>query len=530
MEEIKTIPHFHGVNLTLAGIEEDKKIEFFNLFRNGNVPYYSEAILKNAYIKYLRRLSQYEQLLLDNFYSREIENAFGKELSEIEFCKFQQHYVNLYKRCFGPSARQFLEKDLKNTYKDLEIKFQQVSKQQKIPISSIIGNLNMYSPSAKESVEGFYVKREQIKQSLLEIKGKRKAGIKEKRERLMESLKENLKNEDKAMQENAFDPFVAMSKLPRHATMFAIDKNSFQENYNQIINNEVSYLFLGMVFCSFHKEDEYLNSLHYDTLIARRMGKEILNGHYINQVEVDFHKIEPETLKFAFPVIIARYGNELETKTNIMQMFGFTEEEYDYIEASITYSKGTKNPQIYYREVDPTFDSLVSCYSNIILERAKTLARNQNRKLCFANPNGELIPFENKEISEIQNCLIVNSEKSNQVNFQQPFRAEPRAILTKEELIEKSSQVDKDILLKTEEKDLETVKKFIQENLISEEKYETVCNDRIISHETPNLSRTEMDELLAITLQAKENNRYFSFVKREQLKQKSTEKKSSSLE
>ena len=224
------------------------------------------------------------------------------------------------------------------------------------------------------------------------------------------SLREKFKQEDQIMQQTAFDPFIAMSKLPRHPIMFAIDFDSFAEKFKTIEQKTSGFLFLGVVLCTLYTKQQYLQFQNYVMLIARWLGKKSLKGNYINQTEVEFHRINPETLKFAFPSIIIKHSNTPEIAAKIKETFGLTDVEYEIIKKSTSYTLGTKNLRLHYRKPTTAFENLVSDYTNMILARVKKLVRDSGGEMYFIEPNGTFKEFGSLDIQTIQEQLIALSE------------------------------------------------------------------------------------------------------------------------
>jgi len=468
------IPHFHGINFELAKIKKNEQNNFFLLFKNGGKPYYNEAILKNAYIDYIEKLSEYKQKLLEDFYLRDIENILNTSLNRQEFNSFQESYVNRYKSCYSPQTKKFDSAKLNNQYKYVEDKIQK---------HNIIEDFNMYSPSAKERIKSIYSNPRTTEINKLE---------------------------NRLMQSNAFDPFVAMSKLPRHAAIFAFNNDEwFEKNFSKLKEKNFPYIFCGIVLCSFHTKNEYLNSLHYDTLAARRYGFEKLNRHYINQTEVDFLSIEANKLKFAFPILIISKDTKEE---EIEKDFGIKKTECNLIKQAVLDNR-TNNK---YREnIKGIIENLTECYSNIILKKAKELAQKENKQLVFIKPDNTINKFDDsKDIMGIQKELIDNSENNPQEQIVIFQNEQPKPMLTQNELNIENEKVNNKIESSiSQQTELEKARNTIVKNLVDEEKYETICNDRIISYEEQKLTREKKDKKLCAKLQEIEKNRYVNFIK-----------------
>lgn len=107
MENRKIIPHFHGISfcndnddsLNIEQINQNRE-KIFNLYKNGNVPYYSEMIFKNAFLDPNKELSEYDIRLMEDFYVGEVENVFNNRniMTQEKFLEFSRHYVNSYEK------------------------------------------------------------------------------------------------------------------------------------------------------------------------------------------------------------------------------------------------------------------------------------------------------------------------------------------------------------------------------------------------------------------------------------------------
>ena len=107
MENRKIIPHFHGISfcndnddsLNIEQINLNRE-KIFNSYKNGNVPYYSEMIFKNAFLDPNKELSEYDIRLMEDFYVGEVENVFNNRniMTQEKFLEFSRHYVNSYEK------------------------------------------------------------------------------------------------------------------------------------------------------------------------------------------------------------------------------------------------------------------------------------------------------------------------------------------------------------------------------------------------------------------------------------------------
>lgn len=494
------VPHFHGINFVDSDVKALERDEFYSLFRDGNSPYYSEAILRNAYTDYLKRLPYWRQRLLDDFYVQDFEQL-REAVSEEQFFELQQQYVNMYKSCYGPTEKKFLTEP-KNLFAKIEEGFKQ---------DSNLRDLNSFAPSVRAEIENLSLRRKTILGSLADLRGKRNK--KEEREALEKELSRINSRESSLMQKHGFDPFVAMSKLPRHATMFALSAASFEVSYAELEHRRDGYLFLGFVICSMHNVAEYNQSVHHDSLVAARLGKESLNAHYKNQTEVDFHHLDAGVIKFSMPVILIKKNNSQEVVRRIREKFNLSDAEYCSIVDSIFFKNGTM------KKCKTVFENLTNLFSQRILDKAKEEALNNGQNLVYVTPLQKLKEFERGEdVMEVQRKLIyeseVSSEKLEESNWQTTLseRVVTRDIAS--ELTAKAIEVDEEIFASIcgyEEVDEAREKLVSDSECQAMEQYELTCVDRLTNLSMPRGLRTERDEKLAEMIQAREDKRCGSF-------------------
>ena len=479
------IPHFHGLNLN-EQVTEHERLQSYNYYKNGKVPYYSEIVLENAFInKGKIDLGEYEIKLLDDFYVREVENTFSNPdiLSYDQYIKFIHHYVNFYKSCYGKTNKNFDPDKLKNIYRDLEKSFAETYNAEQAYSRYIAKNLNLYSLKVKNEVENLY---EEINER----------GIAEKIDCLMKN--------------NTFNTFVAMSKLPMHPIKFALGgEDNFKRQFEQFKTSNEQYRLFGLVFCSLQSKNDYRKEVCYDVSQTKFTNPRVkLYKRYLNQLEVDFHKIKANNLKFALPIVLIKENIDEDTRQKIMQDYGLTNEQISKIQSFII-DKRFCVPT--YNNFKTVFKKTNEFYSHLVFEKVENTANNEGKNLQCVKPDGSLVDFD-KNLKSIQKSILDQLEQPN--NRAQDMRIEPTQLLTLQELRERLKKVGKDIIrLAENETRMNNIRNMLNNNkdYLPMEKYETTCLDRILIYNNPKITTEEKDEKLAEILQKIEDKRFIKF-------------------
>lgn len=485
MQNNIAIPHFHGLNLN-EQVTEQERLQSYNYYKNGGVPYYSEIVLENAFIdKERTNLREYEIKLLDDFYVREVENTFSNPdiLSYDKYIAFIHHYVNFYKGCYGKTNENSDPDKLKNIYRDLEKSFAKIYNAEPTYQKYIAKNLNLYSLKVKNEVEDLY---EEINER-----------------RIAEKI-------DRLMKNNTFDIFIAMSKLPMHPIKFALGgKDNFERQFEQFKTSNEKYRLFGLVFCSLQSENEYENEVHYDVLQTKFTNSRLkLYNRYLNQLEVDFHKIKANNLKFALPIILIKENIDGDTRQKIMQDYGLTNEQISKIQ-SLIIDRRFCAPT--YNNPKTVFEKVNEFYSHLIFEKVENTANDEGKNLQYVKPDGNLADF-NENLKSIQKNILDQLEQPN--NQVQDMRIEPTQLLTLQELRERLKKVGKDIFrLAGNETRMDNIRNMLNnsEDYLPMEKYETTCLDRILIYNNPKITMEEKDKKLARNLQKIEDRRFIKF-------------------
>lgn len=526
MKNIKIIPHFHGIsfcndnynNLNIEQINQNRE-RIFNLYKNGNAPYYSEMIFKNAFLDPNKELSEYDIRLMEDFYVGEVENVFNNRniMTQEEFLEFSRHYVNNYKSCASSATFNGQSKEhFRNPYKQLEESLNSKYNEKQNYENYTLKSIETYSPKVKEKIKNIKLIRDECCAAILDIKGKKNKTNERK------NIKDNFQflsnKENENMEDNAYDPFIATSKFPFHPIKFAISNNKkdeFKKQFKLFKDVNAQYLLLGMVFCDFYSEEEYNQELKHDIPQIKHLKDIKYSCRYLYQTEVDFYKINPQNFKFAFPILLIKNNISENDKQDIKEKFGLNENEYSTILECSPYDKRCKKQRTYVSS-GTIFDNICKNYSKLILRKAKNLL-NENEKLYYLNPINEFVKIEdenrlNDYTNNVHTLSITNS--GNGVIVDQQLKK----ILGIEDLKDRFVTVKNDIFnIIKEKEDLEEATKLLSEK-VSEEKYETVCASRIVSKLTNGRNTVEEnDAKIAQILQKREDRRYRDMVKNKQV-------------
>lgn len=530
MQDIKIIPHFHGISFCDVDIQNREGI--FDLYKNGNVPYYSEMIFKNAFLNYDKKLSKYDIKLMEDFYVGEVENVFNNRdiMTQKEFLEFSRHYVNNYKSCAGsttffdeqskePSDNITLDKQSKehfrNPYKQLEESLNSKYNEKQNYENYTLKSIETYSPKVKEKIKNIKLIRDECCAAILDIRGKKNKT--NERENIKDNFQFLCNKENENMEDNAYDPFIATSKFPFHPIKFAINNNKkdeFEEQFKLFKDVNAQYLLLGMVFCSFYSKKKYNKELKHDIPQIKHSKNVNYNCRYLYQTEVDFYKINPQNFKFAFPILLIKNNIPENDKQNIKEKFNLNEDEYNMILQCSPYNR--RYTQQTFIVPNTIFDNICENYSKLILRKAKDLL-NENEKLYYLNPINEFVEIEDENrLNDYTNDVHALSRTGNGNGI--IVDQQPKKILDIENLKDRFVTVKNDIFnIIKEKEDLEEARKLLSEK-VSEEKYETVCASRIVSKLANGRNTVEKnDAKTAKILQKRENRRYRDMVKNKQV-------------
>lgn len=424
------IPHFHGINFAAASITDpQKQKDFYIRIKEGQQGYYSEMALRNAIVNFGETIPKWKQRMLEEYYTPDIEAAFTK--SGDDFYPFQQQYVNKYK-----AGKEKLDQGI----------------QEEISSHPVLRDLSFLSPESKNALK---------------------------------------KKSEAKYQEGRKDPFVAMSKLPRHAIEFA--SKSINDVYSKT-GDKVH--FLGFVITSLHSPESYKEQPHYDVLSNKRADRIKVNGHYKFQTEVDFLEAHPT---YVFPVIVpdgnAKWSQAIQTE------YGLSKADFDDLKAKLASRRVESGRE----------EAVKQWYSAHIIENLEEKRADINLK--YIKADGTAAAFTG-DVMVMQRDIIASTD-STKKGVDREYQPEPKKV----------SHYKKEARQNAKEADLALRASLVKmpglvealTNLRKREKdglepYETISLDREIATENPNLSREQRDELLAAALDEKESERrgYFT--------------------
>lgn len=467
MEEEYLVPHFHGFTFRKEGLFlKEEQMEFYNALYHGEIDYYNQMVLKNAVVDYTALKYKWRKKLLEDFYLKDHQEIIETQIDD--FYEFWQAYINTYK------------KDNKELYSEIQEKLKNTKYR----------DYWFLNPKLKEWIP--------LLQEYKKEKNKKKYSEIEKKEYqiAIEAIK-------KYKEEENYSPFVAMSKLPRHAVKFALAGLSEIEINNFGHFRDKDEIFLGAVIITLDEPQNHLNKTHYDVLQNATAGNIKVNCRFKNQAEVDFLKIEPF---FVFPIfkpaVNKAWQPEFKTKYQINPA------DYENLKNAIRHAPNVEKIQ----------DKLTDIYQNIILNYIKQIIEQHNFKLIYQTPNNEWRYFSDN-ILGMQNNMVEESKKID------PTIASPKIGQSRtkiplekeiENLHEQHEEVFEDLsnIVNSSPNTKEAITKLSSKEKEGIEAYETVCLDRIFLREFPHLSRAERDEKLAKCLDAMEGFRKETFVEK----------------
>lgn len=466
-ERTVLIPHFHGVNFSNAGITNaDRKRQFFADLKAGNYGYYSEMALRNAILKFGEEISIWKRRILEEYYTADIAEAFS--IIGERFYAFQQQYVNTYK-----SGKDQLDKDIQNL----------------LSSHPVLRDLWFLSPESKAEDK----KMSDNRAEYAPLKGVRTTRTNNARER-REALDDAYNRLERAYQNARKDPFVAMSKLPRHAIEFSYkSENRPYDKTNGRIH------FLGMVLVSSHSPTAYKDSAHYDVLSNQRAKDVKINAHYQYQTEVEFLKTHPFVV---FPIIVpeplAHWTRETE------RQYGLNQEDFNELKVKVASRKSE----------DGRLEEVKKWYSAYMIRTLPSKVRN-GTDLRYVKADGTLAPFTG-DVMTMQADIMTSATPGPTTVDRSYAHTTRRARDYAKEAVNNAKEADRAIkaVLSTVQpsKTLSTTTARALSKLRNEEKtglesFETISLDRMIAVENPNLSREQRDELLAKELGKIESSR-----------------------
>jgi hypothetical protein len=443
------IPHFHGFTFAREGLNTDnEKKEFLHLLETNRIDYYNQMVLKNAVVDYTTLKYKWRKKLIKDFYLKDHKEILETQINN--FYDFWQAYINTYKT------------DTKNLYFNIQNNLEKTNK-----------------------YRDYWFLNPQLKS--------------------IELTKEN-------KQKYNYSPFVAMSKLPRHAVKYALSDLSQKDEKCKNEQEE----FLGAVIITLDTPKHYEETTHYDALEHAKLGNLKIKSRYKYQTEVDFLSIKPTLV---FPIIKPAINKKW--KLEYEQKYCLTEETYNNLQRSIISAANFNKMQ----------DKLTEIYQTIILNYVKSFAQVNKFQLVYQTPDKKLNDYSDnimsmqKNIFKNSNPEKISEQKQNilQTNSTQIQVSKNEETLN---LKNKYSQIYNELetiinLSKTTKEAIKTLSETEKEGM---EQYETVCLDKAINILYPKLSRPERDEILATHLDEMENKRKESFVKKlEEKRQKEEE-------
>jgi len=482
-EERDLISHFHGFTFKKKNISLLKdKMKLCNLLATGRISYYNPMVLKNAVVNYTTLEYKWRKKLLEDFYLKDHKEILETQISD--FNEFWQAYINTYK------------KDPKNLYSKIQNKLEQTKYK----------DYWFLNPKLKKCIP--LLKKYEEEKKKKKYNGKQEQEFNTK----IEAIK-------KYKEEENYSPFVAMSKLPRHAIKFALADLTKETN---ITNLKTKEQFLGAVIITFNTAKDYSKINCYDVLKAKKLKNIKPNCHHEKQTEVDV--LEINNAGFVFPIIKPAINTKY--KDSPLKGFYLNEDNYNKLIQAIKNTNSIKKIK----------ENLTKAYQKIISQHVQKMAKFSDYELKYQALNNKLYNY-NDNVMKMQNHIIETSKPDN--NFILPKTNKPKTqvselvrdmLLVREngELKERSKNIYIEILQLN--KKFKNIKDAIK-NLAKKEKegmeaYETVCMDRIINLCFPNLSRKERDKKLAEKLNAMEGFRKESFVSKLE-KNKEKERKNS---
>jgi len=483
MEKTYLVPHFHGFSFNKEGLTSlEEKMDFFNLLKGGQIEYYNQMVLKNAVVDYTTLEYKWRKKLLDDFYLKDLKEILETQIDD--FYEFWQAYINTYKTD-NKELYSKIQKKLKNTkYRDYLF----------------------LNPELKEWIPllAEYRKRTKCKKYTEQIKQEYKRAI--------EAIQEYKEQKN-------YSPFVAMSKLPRHAIKFALSDLLKMKNINFTKFRNEEEVFLGAVLITLDKPNleqpcKYINKAHYDVLKNVKSGNLKIHPHYKKQTEVDFLKIQPILI---FPIYKPAINKDW--KQNFEQKY-ISQKNYINLKKAISKIQSFGKMQ----------DKLSEAYQEIITEYILSFVQKHYFELCYQAPDNIWYEFTNN-IMDMQSHIVEKAKKNtNKSQQKQIIKCEPsqeiqnmlhelEALAIGRQLEEVFSALKKEINQCTSTQ--EAIKKLAEKEKEGMEQYETVALDRFINLYTlknPEFTRIKRDEELANALRKFEKARKQSFIQRLQQK------------